>query len=238
MDWRDGNDTSKNRRVIDVVLEANVKTPDVVKIKAADADYEAVVEVDENTFADSMIEGIVRNHGDINNVMAVRTAKKELTSQIAYQIWKNTGAIYEGLTIPGFGYIEAQDPIAVVEGLHFDEDDHLYAIKGTEFGTFGEIKGRLHFLPEGTERFLVFDLSINGSTSTLDFGNKPKYRLDNNTLPSASKEFVDRQVPGPLSQCEDEKEYNKLFDKTLEFIREHMGAGNDRRVELEDDLIF
>jgi len=226
-----------NQRTIrfEAKLEANTKEPgDIILTLSDDKGRTSTTALNENEFANGMIYSILINHGDIDDVRMLKDAKEMLTGQLAYKIWKEEGIICTSLKVPGFGYIEAQnDVVAVVEGITCTGESEFQAVDGSDITYYGNLgKGHLHFLPEGTDRFLVFDLDVVSSTEK---NGEKTFRLDMTKWPAPTKEAPVGAIPKPRTEY---KSFEDYIDAVNAYIQKHMGAGNDRRVELEDDLIF
>ncbi len=219
----------------EATLKANTeKSEDITLTLKDDKGRTAVAAINENEFANGLVDAIITKHGGIDDVTMLKGAKGMLAGELAYDIWKEEGAIYDSLRIPGFGYIESfGEVVAVVEGISCEEGGQFYGKKGSDITYYDNLgKGHLHFLPEGTDRFLVFDLDIK--SSTLPNGEK-EFLLDGDKLPAPTNEQPVGALPKARADYESFEDYIEAVNK---YIQKHMAKGNDRRVELEDDLIF
>ena len=235
IDWIDGTQNTAARNM-EVTLQANVSEAAPVQLTLTDSIGKITVtrEMDERAFANSMVEAILTNHGDIDDVVMLQEEISAAVSDIARQIWEKDGSIYSNLRIPGFGFVEVKnDTVAVVDELKFAKVNNTVQITAggwfdlTSYGNMG--KGHLHFLPKGMDRFLVFDLEVNSGRGDT------KGLLSNKTMPAPSKEIPVGEVPKSLKEYEN---VDKYLEAVTTYMQKHMGVGNDRRVELEDDLIF
>lgn len=233
LDQRDNSDSSCH---IEVKLQACVEKeePVILTLTETSSGKQAQVSFDEKAFAENMIAAIVTNHGDIDDMTMLKDGIKEATADLTYEIWKNDGIAYDGLRIPGFGFIEANNEVvAVVGGIYFNNRVEIYAVNGTDISSYRNLgKGHLHFLPEGKDRFLVFDMDVAASNG---LNGEKEFLLETKTLPAPSKEVPAGEIPKDLSEYES---MDKYLEAVTAYIEKHMGVGNDRRVELEDDLIF
>ena len=227
-----GNDAPS--RYLMLKIQANTKEPAHVLITVEDQrnGMTETEELDETELAESLIDAIVVKNGDMANCGPVRDAKERLKRKIISRIWEAEGSIYSGNVIEGFGYVSEGEPIAVVEAIECGESS-LLAVNCHDLGNAPKETStegiRLHFLPKGKDKFLVFDIA---STMIEESGS---YRLSAETWPSPSNEMVIGDVPKKSSEYASEEEY---LDATRKYLERHMSEGNDKRVELEDDLIF
>jgi hypothetical protein len=227
-----GNDAPS--RYLMLKIRANTKEPAPVLITVEDErnGMTETEELDETELAESLIDAIVVKNGEMANCVLVQDAKERLKRKIISRIWEAEGSIYSGNVIEGFGYVSEGEPIAVVEAIEC-QGDLLFAVNCHDLENTSKEPSaegiRLHFLPKGKDKFLVFDIA---STT---IGEPGSYRLSAETWPSPSNEVVIGDVPKKSSEYTSEEEY---LDATRKYLERHMSKGNDKRVELEDDLIF
>lgn len=223
---------------VDIEADVHDAAPVTITLTDAETDKKLTEACDEKAFAESMLDAIVTKHGDINNVKMLKDTCDKLAAAMAYDIWQKEGKVYTHLSVPGFGFIEAgNDVVAVTDHVKYDESGVFYATDCTYLSTFENMgKGHLHFLPKGTDRFLVFDLSVAAASDNLsDDGKRCSFMLNTEKWPAPSKEVPVGKVPGLRTEYETEDDY---LCAVTSYLQDHMSAGNDRRIELEDDLIF
>lgn len=190
-------------------------------------------QMDESTFASKMIETIVNEHDDINDITMLKEARSNLARKIAYELWKRKGTYHSSLYMPGFGYVEIDnEAVAVTDCVLYNSLGNVYAKDCTYILACTDFyQARLHFLPEGKDHFLVYE--VDGESEVTK--DKEGDMLLKDYCPPPSEEIPVGNVPKTRENYDGDEAY---LEAVTEYLQNHLKGSNDKKVELEDDLIF